>query len=69
MRWSSDMSFEERIESQIDQETDLSGVVFEDEVKRNIDSYADTGTYTEEEAEQWIAEYKKAMPKVSEDDS
>ena len=32
-------------------------------------SGAITGAYTEKEAERWIAEYKKAMPKVSEDDS
>ena len=28
-----------------------------------------TGSYTKEEAEQWIAEYKKAVPEVPEDDS
>ncbi|MYA24603.1 MAG: pentapeptide repeat-containing protein [Gemmatimonadetes bacterium] len=33
------------------------------------DSGAIIGSYTAEEAEQWIAEYKKAMPEVSEDDS
>ena len=27
------------------------------------------GAYTKEEAEQWIAEYKKAMSEVPEDDS
>ena len=33
------------------------------------DSGAITGSYTEEEAEQWIAEYKKAMSEVPGDDS
>lgn len=33
------------------------------------DSGAITGTYTEEEAEQWIAEYEDAMSRVPEDDS
>ncbi len=33
------------------------------------DSGAITGTYTEEEAEQWIAEYEKAMSEVPKDDS
>ncbi|MDE2830833.1 MAG: pentapeptide repeat-containing protein [Gemmatimonadota bacterium] len=33
------------------------------------DSEAITGAYTEEEAEQWIAEYEKAMSEVPEDDS
>lgn len=28
-----------------------------------------TGAYTEEEAEQWIAEYKEAMSEVPEDDN
>ena len=32
-------------------------------------SGAITRTYTEEEAEQWIAEYEKAMSEVPEDDS
>ena len=33
------------------------------------DSHAITGSYTEEEAEKWIAEYKKVVPEVPEDDS
>ena len=33
------------------------------------DSDAITGSYTKEEAEQWIAEYKKAMSEFLEDDS
>ena len=33
------------------------------------DSGAVTGTYTEEEAERWIAEYEQAMSEVPEDDS
>ena len=33
------------------------------------DSDATTGSYTEEEAEQWIAEYEKAMSEVPADDS
>ena len=33
------------------------------------DSDVITGSYTKEEAEQWIAEYKKAMSEVPEDDS
>ena len=33
------------------------------------DHIADTGSYTEEEAEQWIAEYEQAMSEVSGDDS
>ena len=33
------------------------------------DSHAKTGTYTEEEAEKWIAEYDKAMSEVPGDDS
>ena len=32
-------------------------------------SYAITSSYTEEEAERWIAEYKKAVPEIPEDDS
>ena len=32
-------------------------------------SYAITGSYTEEEAEQWIAEYEQAMSEVPEDDN
>ena len=67
--WSSDMSFAKRIKSQIDQETDLSGVIIEGEVKRNIDSYADTGAYTKKEAKKWIAEYEEAMSEVPEGDS
>ena len=75
VRWSSDMSFAERIRSQIDQQTDLSGVVLEDGLDQNKfyevlkDKEAITGTYTEEEAEQWIAEYEEAMSEVPEDDS
>ena len=33
------------------------------------DSGAITGAYTKEEAEQWIAEYEKAMSEVPKDDS
>lgn len=33
------------------------------------DSHAITGSYTKEEAEQWIAEYEQAMSEVPEDDS
>ena len=33
------------------------------------DHNVDTGSYTEEEAERWIAEYEQAMSKVPEDDS
>lgn len=33
------------------------------------DSGAITGSYTEEEAEQWIAEYKKAVPEILGDNS
>ena len=33
------------------------------------DSYAITGTYTQEEAEKWIAEYEEAMSEVPGDDS
>ena len=33
------------------------------------DSGAITGSYTNEEAEQWIAEYEQAMAEVPEDDS
>ena len=33
------------------------------------DSGADIGTYTKEEAEEWIAEYEKAMSEVPKDDS
>ena len=33
------------------------------------DSGAITGAYTEEEAEEWIAEYEKAMSEVPKDDS
>ena len=33
------------------------------------DSGAIIGTYTKEEAEQWIAEYEEAMSEVPEDDS
>lgn len=32
-------------------------------------SHIHTGTYTEEDAEQWIAEYEKAMSGIAEDDS
>ena len=32
-------------------------------------SHPITGSYTAEEAEQWIAEYRKAMSEVPEDDS
>ena len=33
------------------------------------DSDVITGSYTKEEAEQWIAEYQEAMSEISEDDS
>ena len=33
------------------------------------DSHAITGSYTKEDAEKWIAEYKKAMSEVPKDDS
>ena len=42
------------------------------QTKRNQlpqDSGAITGSYTKEEAEKWIAEYKEAMSEVPEDDS
>ena len=64
------MKFQERIESQIDQETDLAGVVFDGVVSKgpNPDlaaflkqSKAKTGSYTKEEADRWIKEYEKAL--------
>ena len=76
------MQFEEQIRDRIGQESDLTTVTltnlaFHDEAiapdlstgkKLAEDSHAITGTYTAEEAEQWIAEYNKAMvniPKAS----
>ena len=39
------------------------------QLPQDSEATTDTGSYTEEEAEQWIAEYKKAMSEVPEDDS
>ena len=89
------MTFAERIRERIGEESDLSGVIFEGGLSREVvdsiveglpygaaeilrntlkshinvpasheppeDSGAVTGTYTKEEAEQWIAEYEEAM--------
>ena len=97
------LPFEDKIKSQINQETDLFGVIFEgglsrekveslvkdlsdgkaSELRERLRSHIDmpaskelpedsgaiTGSYTEEDAEQWIAEYEQAMSEVPEDDS
>ena len=104
-------SFEERIRRQVDQESELTGVIFEgklsqgvvdsivadfsdgeDEGEREIlrkrlrerlmphvgkppsyelpeNSGAITGTYTEEDAEKWTAEYNEAISSVPEEDA
>ena len=76
--WSPSTFFEDRIRNQIGTKTDLSGAIFADaSSQRDADSIEqflkDSGAiikaYTKEEAEQWIAEYKKAMSEVPEDDS
>ena len=97
-------SFAQRMRQSIDQESDLSWVIFGGGLSRDlVDSIAEslsdedarkrlreelephigrrisrklpknsgaiTGTYTEEEAEEWIAEYVDAIPEGPEDDS
>ncbi len=96
-------SFKQRVRRSIDQESDLSGIIFSGRLSREEvdsivkdlndekanelrekltshigqpesnqlpqDSGAITGSYTKEEAEQWIAEYEQAMSEVPEDDS
>ena len=103
MNWFSHMSFEDHIQRQISQETDLSDAIFAGGLTReDVDSFVEglcdekanelreklephidkpmsyglpedsgaiIGTYTEEEAEEWIAEYEKAMSEVPKDDS
>jgi len=63
-------SFEKRIRERIDEASDLTRVVSENQSSQEFIeiSGAITGSYTKEEAEQWIAEYK-AMSEVPEDDS
>ncbi len=99
----SPMSFEDRIKTQIEKESNLSRAIFagglsrdkvetlvkdlpdgkanqlREKLKPHIgkpisnqlpeDSGAITGSYTKEDAEEWIAEYEKAMSEVPEDDS
>ena len=94
-------SFEEHIRGRINQDSDLSGVIFEgglsqEELSAAVEGLPDedakqlreqlephvgkppshelpensdaiTGAYTAEEAEQWIAEYEKAMSEIPEE--
>ena len=53
------LRFADRMRESIGQESDLSGAIG---IVSN--SGATTGAYTKEEAEQWIAEYEKAMSEV-----
>ena len=61
------LPFEERIRNRIGQDSYLTLAIFGHGMLEN--SGAITGAYTEEEAEQWIAEYKEAMSEVPEEDS
>ena len=59
------IGFKKRIKNQIGEETDLSGVVF-DEVNPDLatpqnEGTAKTGSYTKEESDQWIKEYDGAF--------
>ena len=64
--------FESRIKNRIDKPSDLTGIIFADGLQGEPASHelprgsgADTRTsYTQKEAEQWIAEYNKAMQKA-----
>ena len=49
--------FESNIRNRIGKSSDLAGIIFVGE----FPSGAETGAYTQEEAEQWIAEYNEAM--------
>ena len=60
----SSASFEKRIRERIDKESDLAGVISEDQSIQELMRGATTGSYTAEEAEKWIAEYKEAMSEV-----
>ena len=61
-------AFEERMRRLVNKESDLSGVIFADG-QSPANSEAVTGTYTAEEAEEWIAEYEEAVPKFPGSDS
>ena len=58
-------SFEKRIRERIAKESDLAGAISEDQSIQELMRGATTGSYTSEEAEKWIAEYKEAMSEVS----
>ena len=60
-------TFEERIRGQIGKESALSSVIFANGLSQ--ESGAITGTYTAEEAEQWIAEYEEVMSVFNEADA
>ena len=64
-------SFEKRIRERIDKASDLTRVVSENQSSQELIEIrgAITGSYTKEEAEKWIADYKKAMSEVPGDDS
>ena len=64
-------SFEKRIRERIDKASDLTRVVSENQSSQELIEIrgAITGSYTKEEAEQWIAEYEQATSEVPEDDS
>ena len=57
----SSASFEKRIRERIAKESDLAGAISEDQSIQELMRGATTGSYTSEEAEKWIAEYKEAM--------
>ena len=61
-------AFEKRMRRLVNTESDLSGVIFADG-QSPANSGAVTGTYTAEEAEEWIAEYEEAVPKMPGSDS
>ena len=60
----SSVGFESRIRDRIDIDSDLDGIIFADDGWQNElppNSGAETGAYTQEETEQWIAEYQEAI--------